>query len=216
MRMSIRTLLAVWALASGSTLAHAELAYAEPEQHKPAAAPAAGQAMGADKAAMEAAMKLGAPGEAHQVIKSLAGTWNYAGKFQMSPESPAETMSGTTSNTMVMGDRFLKQETTGQMKDMPPFEGVGLLGYDNLRKEYQSIWHDNMNTSIMVSTGQYDPATKAFTFKGDFSCPMTGETHKTFRDVWTIIDPNTMKLESYMQAQDGREYKAMEITYTRS
>jgi hypothetical protein len=178
-----------------------------------AAAPAAEPS--AMAAAMAKAQQLGSPGEPHKVLESLAGMWSYAGRMWMSPESQPESMAGTSTNAVVFGGRFLKQEFSGQMAGMPPFQGVGLLGYDNIRKEYQSLWYDNMNTALMTGTGQFDPAAKTFTFQGDFSCPMTGEAHRSFRDTWTITDADHTAYASYVRAPDGREYKMMEIAYTR-
>jgi hypothetical protein len=166
-------------------------------------------------AKIEAAQQLMTPGEAHKVFEPLAGTWTYTGQMWMGPDAPAEPMTGTSTNTLLFGGRFLRQEVAGQIPDMPPFEGVGLLGYDNIRKEYQSNWYDNMNTAQMASTGTYDAATKTLTLQGDFSCPMTGEAHRPMRDTWMLTDATHSTYTSYSTAPDGREYKAMEIRYTR-
>ena len=204
-RKARAVVIASCALMVGAGLVRAE----QPKMAVPAMDPA-------KQAAMEAMQRLGSPSEAHAVLKPLAGTWTYTGEFQMSPEEAPEVMTGTTTNTLIFGGRFLRQETAGQMKDMPPFEGVGILGYDNVRKEYQSVWYDNMNTALMTGAGQYDPAAKALTLQGEFSCPMTGEAHRAFRDVWTIVDQDHTTYQSYMRTPEGREFKAMEIRYTRA
>ena len=45
---------------------------------------------------------------------------------------------------------------------------------------------------------------------------MTGETHRQFRAVWTVVDQDHNTYENYMHTPDGREFKAMEIRYTRT
>ena len=50
----------------------------------------------------------------------------------------------------------------GKMKDMQ-FKGMGVEGYDNVKKKFVSSWIDNMGTGIQFSEGTYDPATKTFT-----------------------------------------------------
>ena len=177
------------------------------------AKPAADAGMDAAMAAMK---ERGTPGAAHQVFAPLAGAWTYTGQMWMDPKAPPEPMTGASTNVLINEGRFLKQEITGQIPNMPPFSGTGLLGYDNIRKEYQMVWYDNMSTGIMISTGQYDPAAKSITFKGDFSCPMTGEAHRQMRDVWTITDADHTVYESYMSGPDGKEFKSMEIQYTRA
>ena len=54
----------------------------------------------------------------------------------------------------------------GKMKDMQ-FKGMGIEGYDNVKKKFVGSWIDNMGTGIMMSEGTYDPATKTFTYTTD-------------------------------------------------
>lgn len=170
------------------------------------------------QAAMEAMQRLGSPSEGHKALEPLAGTWSYTAEWRMSPDGPAESMSGTSANTLILGGRFLKQEVNGPAMEegMPPFEGVGFTGYDNLRKEYQSIWFDNMMTGMMRGAGQFDAATKTLTDEGDFSCPVTGETHRWYRTVWMVVDQDHTTYESYSRTPEGQEFKSMEIRYTRT
>lgn len=176
------------------------------------------QAMDSEKqAAMEEMKRLGSPSEGHKALELFVGNWTYTAQFWMSPDAPAQSMTGTTTNTLIFGGRFLKQEVTGEaMEGFPPFEGLGFTGYDNIRQEYHSVWFDNMGTGIMVGTGEFDAATKSITEEGDFSCPMTGESHREFRAVWTVVDADHNTYESYMSSPDGQEFKAMELHYTRA
>ena len=205
MRTVIRSVVGMsWILALGMSVAQAE-------QVRPAQPPMDP----AKQAAMEAMQRLGSPSEAHQALEPLAGSWTYTARWWMSPDAAPESMTGTATNTLVFGGRFLKEEVRGQTEGQPPFEGIGFTGYDNIRKEYQSIWLDNMATGMMVGGGQFDAATKTLTDQGDFSCPLTMETHRPFRSVWRIIDQDHNVYENYMRTPDGREFKAMEINYSR-
>ena len=207
MRGSMRSIVVVaWALALGVSAARAE----EAKPAQPAMDPA-------KQAAMEAMHKAGSPGEAHQALEPLVGHWTYTAQFWMSPDAPPQTMAGTSVNSLVFGGRFLKQEILGEgMEGQPPFEGLGFTGYDNLRKAYQSIWLDNMATGMMTGAGTFDAATRTLASQGDFSCPVTGETHRWFRAGWTVVDRDHNTYESYFRAPDGREFKAMVIHYTRA
>ncbi len=197
----------VWVLALGAGLAQAE--QATPVQ-PPAMDPA-------KQAAMEAMQRLGSPSEGHKALEPLAGTWSYTAQWWMSPDEPPQSMTGTALNSLLFGGRFLKQEIRGEAMEegQPPFEGSGFTGYDNLRKEYQTVWFDNMNTSMMRGAGQFDAATKTLSDEGDFSCPITGETHRWYRTAWTVVDQDHTTYESYSRTPEGREFKAMEIRYTR-
>ena len=207
MRTTVRLMVAVsWMLALSAGVVRAEDA-TQPAQ--PPMDPA-------KQAAMEAMQKLGSPGEAHKIFEPLVGKWSYTGQMWMSADGQPDTMTGTATNSLAFGGRFLKQEFTGTMAGNPqPFEGLGYTGYDNIRKEYQSIWLDNMSTGVMMSTGQNDPAA-GLTLQGDFSCPMTGEAHRTMKSIWKITDPDHNTYESWMNGKDGKPFKAMEIKYTRA
>ncbi len=206
MRATVRFMTVMaWVFALGTTLAQAE----QTKLAQPAVDPA-------KEAAMKAVQQAGSPSEGHKALEPLIGTWNYTMSFWMSPDAAPQSMTGTTTNTLILGGRFLKQEVRGQAEGQPPFEGMGYTGYDNLRKEYQSVWFDNMATGIMVSTGQFDPTTMTMTEQGDFSCPMTGQAHQQFRTVWKITDPTHSTYESYTHTPDGHEFKSMEIHYTRA
>ncbi len=199
-----------WLVVSGVLVLHGVTAHAK--QQEQAVQPTADAQK---QAAMEAMQKLGSPSEGHKVLEPFVGNWTYTAQWWMSQDGPAESMTGSASNSLIYGGRFLKQEITGAAQGQPPFEGIGYTGYDNIRKEYQTVWFDNMATGMMSGVGQFDAASKTLTDQGAFSCPLTGETHRQFRTAWKVIDPDHTTYENYMRTADGKEFKAMEIQYTR-
>lgn len=94
-----------------------------------------------------------------------------------------------------------------------PFEGISVVGYDNVRKVIQSTWIDNMGTSIMFLEGKWDDASRSCTLTGKATDPMKGG-QVDVREVFTVIDDNNHKMEMYM-TQDGKEIKTMEILWKR-
>jgi len=170
--------------------------------------------MSMDPAVMEQMKTLMAPNEAHQVLAAFEGKWNYTGSFWMSPEAPAQEMTGTTENTMIYGGRFLKQTIEGPWMG-ETFEGLGYTGYDNIKKTYQSVWLDSMGTGLMTVSGSYDAATKTLNQSGTNSCPLTGETDRKGRSEWTVVDADHNTYTSYLMGPDGKEFKSMEIQYPR-
>ena len=207
MRTAIRSAVVVsWVLTLGVGLAQAEQAKISQSATDP----------GAKEAAMKAMMAAGSPSEGHKALEPFVGKWNYTGQWWMSPDTAPESMTGSADNSLIFGGRFLKQEFRGEAQGQPPFEGLGYTGYDNIRKEYQTVWFDNMATGIMTGTGAFDAATKTLTNQSDFSCPMTGEAHRQMRSAWKVVDADHNTYESYMRTPDGREFKSMEIRYTRA
>ncbi len=175
---------------------------------------AKGKGMEMDPAAMEQMKKYGSPGENHKVLEPFAGKWTHTVRSWMKPGDPPQESLGTSENTWIFGGRFLKQEAHGNWNNQP-FQGLGYTGYDNLRGDYQSVWMDNMMTGMMRAAGAYDAGSKTITQSGTFSCPMTGEKEKWFRSEWKVIDNDNHTYTWYDKGPDGKEFKSMEITYTR-
>jgi len=94
-----------------------------------------------------------------------------------------------------------------------PMEGFGLDAFDNITKEYISIWLDNMGTGVMHMKGKIDPATNKLTYLGKMVDPMTGK-ETTVKTVTTQADDNKMLFDMF--TVDGtQETKNMSIVYTR-
>src|SRR5947207_857577 len=113
----------------------------------------AGKAADAAKAeaakAMEMMTKAGQPGPQDDMLKKCEGSWKATVKSWYAPGDPAIS-EGTAEMKMIMGGRYLEQRFTGSMMNQP-FEGYGLVGYDNLKKAYTSFWVDNSSTAMMLS-----------------------------------------------------------------
>jgi hypothetical protein len=173
-----------------------------------------GPGMGADHDAMMAKwQEMSTPNENHKALDVLVGHWDHSLKWWMSPDAPPDESTGTTQTTWILGGRFIKHMAQGTSMGQP-FEGMGIIGYDNGKKEYNMVWIDNMGTGFMTASGQYDPASKTFTEKGQISCPIKGQM--PFRGVTKIIDNDHYTYELYAPGEDGKEFRSMEIRYTRS
>ena len=153
------------------------------------------------------------PGEPHKRMAAEEGKWNDELTFWMGPDASPEKATATEEVKMIMGGRYQVSTTTGEMMGMP-FEGRGTLAYDNATNEYISTWIDNMGTGLSVMRGKYDEASKSTTLTGTMVDPMTGK-EKQMKQVYTIIDENTRKMEMFETAQGGGEYKNMEIVMKR-
>jgi len=165
-----------------------------------------------DKAMMDAMMKAAAPSEQHALLAKLAGRWTTTVKAWMAPgQAPVES-AGSAEITMTLGGRFYHEQFKGDFMGMP-FEGVGFGGYDNVTKKFQATWADTMGTGLMLMKGDYDPATKSFTYMGEFTDPMGKPS--TMKIVQKWVDADTHVSEFYETAAPGQP-KIMEITYKRA
>jgi hypothetical protein len=165
--------------------------------------------------AMQEAMKKGAPGAHHRALEPFVGRFTTTSRMWMKPGEAPQESTGLAEHTWVLGGRFLRMDVRGEFGGQP-FDGLGYLGYDNIRGEYTAVWLDNMNTGIMRASGQFDPGTKQYTESGTFSCPLTGEKDRPFRGEWKVIDTDTLSYTMYSSGPDGKEVKGMEISYKRA
>ncbi len=195
-------------------------ALAQKEGPKPAGKPAAPAAQPekkpspSEEAAMKAMMEAGAPNEHHKNLEQLVGEWDAVVKYREGAEQPWTENKGSCSAHMIYEGRFLHESFMGDMAGMP-FKGTSIMGYNNPAKQYESTWIDSMSTGIMFMTGSYDAAKKSFTISGDSFDPMQGGKKKHTRIVTTIVSPDKHTEEFFEPGMDGKEFKSMEITYTR-
>lgn len=176
-------------------------------QDKPAKLSPEQQAM---MQAWEAAAK---PGEQHKQLAAMVGKWTTKQTMWMDPTAPPLTETGTATNTLVLGGRHIRQDFRSKWMDQP-FEGVGFIGYDNVIGKYYSTWMDSGSTGIFVSHGDYDPATKTYTYLGEMADPASKGVKIPVRQVVRVVDNDHQVFEMF-ETRGGKEAKTMQIDYTR-
>ena len=183
--------------------------------HDTAAGSGGKSAMTDDPQAMWAEYeKLGTPGEHHKKLEPMVGRFKTTTRMWMDPSQPPEESTGSSDNKWILGNRFVRSEYKGQMMGKL-FDGIGLMGYDNAKKCYVSTWCDSMSTSIMpVSEGRMDSSGKVMTTTVTMDDPVTGKP-STMRQVTTIKNSDEHRFEMWATGPDGKEFKTLEIVYTR-
>jgi Protein of unknown function (DUF1579) len=164
------------------------------------------------QAMMELWKQLGTPGEPHKLFATLVGSWTTTTKEWMEPGKPPMESTGTAEMKMLLDGRFLYQEFNGQMMGQP-FNGIGIDGYDNMRKKYVTAWMDSMGTGIFLMEGTASPDGRTITLRGSHPEPAGGKM--THRAIWTIIDADNQTFDMYGAHHGQKEMKMMEIVYTR-
>ncbi len=168
-------------------------------------------------ALMATMMKYATPGEHHGHIKTLAGKWKFTSKFRQVPDAPWNESGGESTTEWILGGRFLTQRVKSPATEAFPmdFEGFALLGYDNLAKEYLSIWTDTFMTGVMHFKGSCDASGKVITLAGEFNHPAKGGALARERWVYRIINEDKFIFEMWQPDQSGNEFLHGEITYNR-
>src|SRR5215208_2187295 len=135
------------------------------------------------------------PGKEQKMMASWNGTWTGEVSMWMKPGDAPIKSTGTTTNKMILGNRYQQSSHKSSFNNMP-FEGLGTLAFDNAKKLFIATWIDNMGSGIMTGEGPWDERTKTITIKGKMVDPGTGRDID-FREVFRIIDNNYQVVEMY-------------------
>jgi hypothetical protein len=101
---------------------------------------------------------------------------------------------------------------SGQL-EKKDFKGKSIEGYDSVRQKFVSVWIDNASTGPTIFEGNYDPASRTFTYTSETE-PAPGKKTKV-RELIKIADSGHYSLEWFEEHND-REIKTIEINYTRA
>jgi hypothetical protein len=155
------------------------------------------------------------PSPVHKMIAGWSGKWKGDVTMWETPGAPPQKSKVETVYKMILGDRYQESHNTGTMMGMP-FEGIGTLAYDNARKVFISTWIDNMGTGLMTMEGTWDEASKTINFTGNMVNPGTGSAkQERVRETYSVVDDHTHLMQMFAQGKDGKEFKTMEIKFTR-
>lgn len=153
------------------------------------------------------------PGEHHRLLEKMAGRWNMAVEYRMNSQMPAVESKGTCQRKWILGKRFLLEEFDGGSLALP-FQGLAIYGYDAFERKYTSVWVDTMSTAITTNLGICQDSCKRIVFTGQHGDPWTG-VKRPSRGVTRLVNDNQHVLELYEPDSDGKEFKILEIVYTR-
>ena len=90
-------------------------------------------------------MEMPKPGEAHALLKKMAGSWR--GEEKMHPsqwDSQGGVATGTVENRVALGGFAMVHDYVQERDGKTTFEGHGVLTWDGKAKEYVMHWWDSM------------------------------------------------------------------------
>jgi hypothetical protein len=158
--------------------------------------------------------RLATPGTFHKKLDPLVGDWNVTMTCFEKGVAKPEITKGKATRKLILGNRFVEERLEGEAHDKP-FNGLGVFGYDNGSKKYESVWCDTASTCLMTMTGTIDDAGKVFTYTPTFDDPITGKP-STGRILVTIVNRDENKVEMLNETPEGKEIKLFEAVYTRT
>lgn len=157
--------------------------------------------------------KFAAPGDPHKHLQALVGEWKTSSTFWYDPEKDPEISQGSASHKWILGGRYVEQTYSGSWSGKP-YTGKGVIGYDNVLKQYTSTWIDDASTTLMSGSGYFDAEEKELVITATHSCPLKGGMTQSKMST-TIVDNNTHVLEMFGEGPTGKMQKFMRIEFTR-
>lgn len=153
------------------------------------------------------------PGEMHKMMAAETGKWNCEMTFWEYDGAEPQKTTVSANVAMAMGGRYQIGDYKGKMMGMD-FEGKSTMAFNNASNEFTSTWIDNMGTGLMVMKGKMNSDGKSMTLYGETTDPLTKGICKT-REVYTVVDDNTRKMEMFDTKDNAKEYKSLEIVMKR-
>jgi hypothetical protein len=184
-----------------------------------AAAPLAtrqeGQELPPDMKAMyESASKYTQPGAKHQKLLPYLGRWDVESTISMGPGNEMKSSMKAEIAWQIEG-RFLKVESKGTLLGMP-YQGFGLLGYDNFKQAFTSTWIDNMNTYKLDAQGNLAQDGATLIMYGTLDEYLTGENDKPVKYVYRWKDADHFSFEVHDLAIGETNTCVVTMNYARA
>ena len=168
---------------------------------------------GKDREMMEKMQAAGRPGPGHQALEHLIGNWKAEVKCWMEPGGAPDVSQGTAKSHWILNGRFLEEEFHGQMMGTP-FTGRTIMGFDNTKQTFNTVWISDNQTSMFISEGKGESGNKVITLMGKATCAATGQRDIPMKCIYRMLTPDKHVFEMY-DGSKGDNFKTMEITYTR-
>ncbi|HEX4875208.1 MAG TPA: DUF1579 domain-containing protein [Chitinophagaceae bacterium] len=164
---------------------------------------------------MKAWQDFATPGPEHAWMNAHAGTWVCDSVAQwMDPAQPPTYSKATDVVSVAMNGLYQMSDFSSNMMGME-MKGLGIMGYDKMKKKFVLSWIDNLGSGIVRMEGNYDEASKTLTMTGKQSDPgMKKETD--MRQVMKFYDDDSYTMTMYGTGQDGKEAKFMEGTFRKT
>ena len=161
--------------------------------------------------AMEIFIKMGAVTENHEFLKKYVGGWDCQVKGWMAPGQPPTVSQGSFQGDMRLDGRYLFMDFKGEMFGQP-FNGLQIIGFDNMQQKYITLWIDNTSTFFFTTLGTRQDNVIGET--GLWPDPLTGAQDPVkARTTW--VNADEYLYEQFMVMPDKSEFKSMEMSCKR-
>ena len=153
----------------------------------------------------------GRPGKFHAMLEPIVGEFDAVAELQ-GPEGVL-TSQGRTSNAWALGQRFVRQEYSGDVMGQS-FSSLSFTGYDNVAGRFQGVSMDEMSSGMFISAGTATDDGKTITFVGEATDPVTNAPRE-YKRILRIVGDDSHVLEMFEPNERDELVRTTTITYTR-
>lgn len=98
------------------------------------------------------------PEDVHAPLQMEAGTWDAEVTF-FTADTPSGHARGVQTNRLLAnGHRIVNEFRIPAGDGRPPYEGIGVWGYDTVAKAYVGTWNDTNDLSVRIDHGYWHAA----------------------------------------------------------
>ena len=152
------------------------------------------------------------PSIEHERLAALTGEWTIVSKWHLNPDGPPEILTGGATTRSILGGRFVESRATSN--GAVSVESLTILGFDRRSSSYTFVGFDTLGTYSVTASGKYSDSEKAIVMSGSESDLGTGGTQR-FKVRIRMAGENQFVLSFSFELAEGREFLAVESTYTR-
>lgn len=165
-----------------------------------------------DALAIETLELLATPTEHHRHLERLIGNWVTEGRYFL-PSGEGVASNGTIETTAIMNGLFVESRMVGEVFGKP-YLGRSIDGFDTVTEQYVTSFVETLGPSILAQAGVCEDDGRVRTMLGEATDPVWGGT-LTLRSVYTFLDDDTFRYDSFLSREGGQEFKQLEFVATR-
>ena len=154
-------------------------------------------------------MPMPQPSEHHELLMHSVG--EDTGTITMHMAGMPNTPNKATETIEAFGGFWTRSHFECDFMGMP-FQGMGSMGYDPMKKKFIGTWQDNMSPTLSVMEGDYDEESKMMTMHW-MAPTMTGEIAPHRSEM--VHSENGYKIEFFLGEGDKAKH-TMTIEMTRN
>jgi len=155
------------------------------------------------------------PSKQHDILDRLAGEWSHRVTVWESPGAEPEVFDMTADYRWILGGRFLVGSYSGYVAG-EYFETRDMLGYDNFRQQFNSVWIDNKTTAFTHASGHYDRSQDALILEGTQDDVDRKVRDEPFRFIYRFGGDDRLVIEVFIPGPQGQMFRRLKVEATRT